>query len=274
MDWRHSRPARIGLLLIIALIALAGIVPYFLSSNFVRDQLVLAVQRDTQRQLEIRGSTHFVLLPRPAVLIKDATLTEPNDKTVFAHADEIKMAFRLWPLLSEAKAVAHSLDIAGPELTIIRFENGTYNFEDLLQNKGSTIELGLDSLSFSDAKLAWQDDFLGETFHLAQLNVELENLTDPKKGQLTLDGQVLVGNKGEAPRWRGQIHGTAAMRYLEPQKKLHFADIKMAIDQDGASHPALQLSNAALQISGYLNYAWDPLILAGGDLKILLDFIS
>ena len=90
MDWRHSRPLRISFLLVLTLTALLGILPYFLSSDLVRDQLMQTVQSDTQRKLDIRGSAHLVLLPRPAVLIKNATLTEPNDTSVFAHADAIK----------------------------------------------------------------------------------------------------------------------------------------------------------------------------------------
>ncbi|MGL6042284.1 MAG: AsmA family protein, partial [Deefgea sp.] len=155
MDWRHSRPLRISFLLVVSLTALLGILPYFLSSDLVRDQLVMAVQRDTQRKLDIRGSAHLVLLPRPAVLIKNATLTEPNDSTVFAHADAIKMVFRLWPLISEQKAVAHSIEIERPELTIIRHEDGSYNFEDLLQNKGQLIQVALDRLAFTNAQFSW-----------------------------------------------------------------------------------------------------------------------
>lgn len=268
MDWRHSRPLRISFLLIISLFALVGILPYFLSSDLVRDELTVAVQRDTQRQLDIRGSAHLVLLPRPAVLIKNATLTEPNEATVFAHADSIKIVFRLWPLISEQKAVAHSIEIERPELTIIRHENGTYNFEDLLQNKGQLIQVALNRLSFSDAQFSWHDEFLNQTLNFQRFDLEMDDLTDPKKGSLTLDGEIFIGNKGESKLWRGQIHGTSAMRYVEQERRLHIANIKMAIDQDGSSDEQVKINNLALQITGNLNYGWDPLRLTGGDLKV------
>ncbi|WP_027467755.1 AsmA family protein [Deefgea rivuli] len=268
MDWRHSRPLRISFLLVLTLTALLGILPYFLSSDFVRDQLKMAVQSDTQRKLDIRGSAHLVLLPRPAVLIKNATLTEPNESTVFAHADAIKIVLRLWPLLSERKIVVHSIDIDRPELTIIRHEDGTYNFEDLLQNKSQLIQMALDRLTFSNAQFAWQDEFLNQTINFQQLNLDMSNLTDPKKGELELDGEIFIGNKGEAAVWRGQIHGAAAMRYVEQERRLHIADIKMTVAQEGSSDPELKLSDAALQITGNLNYGWDPLRLTGGDLKL------
>ncbi len=154
----------------------------------------------------------------------------PNDSTVFAHADAIKIVFRLWPLLSQQKAVAHSIEIERPELTIIRHEDGSYNFEDLLQNKGQLIQVALDQLAFSNAQFSWHDEFLNQTINFQQFNLEMDNLTDPKKGELNLDGDIFVGNKGEATLWRGQIHGTAAMRYVEQERRLHIANIKMAID--------------------------------------------
>ncbi|QKJ67217.1 AsmA family protein [Deefgea piscis] len=268
MDWRHSRSLRISFLLVLTLTALLGILPYFLSSDLVRDQLVSAVQRDTERKLDIRGSAHMVLLPRPAVLIKNATLTEPKSDTVFAHADAIKVVFRLWPLISEGKAVVNSIEVEKPELTIIRHDDGTYNFEDLLQSKGKQIHLALDRFSFSDAQLAWQDDLVNETLHLSQLNLELDNLTDPKKGDLNLDGQIYLNDNGEAARWRGKVQGSAAMRYVEQERRLHIADIKVALTQEGASDAGLKVSNTQLQITGNLNYGWDPLRLTGGDLKL------
>ncbi|MBM5571213.1 MULTISPECIES: AsmA family protein [Deefgea] len=269
MDWRHSRPLRISFLLIVTLIALLGILPYFLSSDLVRDQLIMAVQRDTQRKLDIRGSAHVVLLPRPAVLIKNATLTEPNDSTVFAHADTIKMVFRLWPLLSEQKAVARSIEIERPELTIIRHEDGSYNFEDLLQNKGQLIQVALDRLTFSDAQFSWHDEFLNQTLNFQQFDLEMNDLTDPKKGALDLNGEIFIGNKGESTLWRGQIHGSGAMRYIEQERRLHIANIKMAINQNGQSDDQVKINNLALQITGNLNYGWDPLRLTGGDLKLV-----
>ncbi|MGL6041854.1 MAG: AsmA family protein, partial [Deefgea sp.] len=192
----------------------------------------------------------------------------PNETTVFAHADTIKMVFRLWPLISEQKAVAHSIEIERPELTIIRHEDGSYNFEDLLQNKGQLIQVALNRLAFTNAQFSWHDEFLNQTINFQRFDLEMDNLTDPKKGELNLDGEIFVGNKGESTLWRGQIHGTAAMRYVEQERRLHIAEIKMAINQDGNSDDKLKVSNIDLQITGNLNYGWDPLRLTGGDLKL------
>ncbi|WP_373974970.1 AsmA family protein [Chitinibacter sp. SCUT-21] len=270
MDWRHSRPVRILLLLIFTLITLVGVLPYFLSFDSLREQIIAQVQSDTQRTMTIRGSAHVVLLPRPAVLINDTTLSEPQNPTIFAYANSIKVVFRLWPLLLSGKPVVHAIELEQPELSIVRNENGTYNFEDLLQARSNKVEVALDNFSLVDASLSWKDEFLGETVHLNQLELTMDDLTDPKKGALSLQGQVLVGQKTKAPIWQGELSGAAAMRYLEKERMLRIAGIEFNILQHGDSAAELQIKDGLFKATGNLNYSWDPLRLAGGDMKIAM----
>ncbi|WP_410497935.1 AsmA family protein [Chitinibacter sp. S2-10] len=242
--------------------------PYFLSFDSLRQQIISQIQLDTRRTMNIRGSAHLVLLPRPAILINDSTLTEPQSSTVFAHAKRIKVVFRLWPLLSRAQAVVHAIEIDQPELNIIRNGDGTYNFEDLLRPHSNKTQLALDKLSFDQASLSWQDDFLGEAIHLSQLDLTMDQLTDPSKGNLVLLGQLSLGKKHQTPSWQGEITGHAAMRYLEKDRTLRVADIEFDIQQRGESAAQLQVKNATLKATGNLNYSWQPLRMTGGDMKI------
>ncbi|QLI80453.1 AsmA family protein [Chitinibacter fontanus] len=268
MDWRHSRPIRILILLVLILSTLVGVLPYFLSFDSVREQIIAQVQADTQRTMSIRGSAHVVLLPRPAILLNDTTLSEPQNPTIFAHAESLKVVFRLWPLITTGKPVIHAIEVEQPELSIVRNENGTYNFEDLLRPHSDKVGVALDKLSFLQAKLSWKDEFLGETLHLSQLDLIMDQLTDPKKGNLSLQGKASMGEKTSAPVWQGEISGSAAMRYLEKERTLRIADIELNLIQQGESAPELQVKDAKLSATGNLNYSWEPLRLTGGDMKV------
>src|SRR5471030_3519685 len=103
MDWRHNRPFRIVLLLCIVLIALAGVVPYFVQLDLVRSALSAIVARDTQRSLNIRGGARFVLLPHPALLLGEASLTEPGSQKVFANFERARIGLAIWPLLAHGE---------------------------------------------------------------------------------------------------------------------------------------------------------------------------
>ncbi|WP_348944540.1 AsmA family protein [Chitinibacter sp. FCG-7] len=268
MDWRHSRPVRIFILLLFTLITLLGVLPYFLSFDTLREQIISQIQADTQRTMNIRGTAHLVLLPKPAILINDATLTEPQSPTVFAHADRVKIVFRLWPLLTGGRVVVHAIEIKQPELSVVRNQDGTYNFEDLLRPHNEKTQFALDRLSFSQANLSWKDEFLGETLHLSAMDLTLDQLTNPKNGKLTIDAQASIGQKNFPAQWQGQLSGSAAMRYLEKERTLRVADIAINLQQVGASSPQLQVSDATLSATGNLNYHWQPLRLSGGDMKI------
>lgn len=270
MDWRHNRPFRIVLLLCMVLVALAGVVPYFVSLDLVRNELSARVARDTQRSLDIRGSARFVLLPRPALLLGEATLTEPASRAVFAHFERARIGLALWPLISRGEVVVRELEFDRPKLTILRREDGTLNFEDLLAqgNGGRRLHFGLEELHFNAAELGFSDEFLGNTVSLSELDLDLGNLADPKNGKLTAEGGLLIGKQGQPAYWQGRISADAAMRYNEQERRLLVADLKLGLSQAGESAPELRISKSNLTATGNLVYGWQPLRLNGGELKL------
>lgn len=270
MDWRHNRPFRILLLLCIALIVLAGVVPYYVPLDMIHSELQSRIARDTQRTLDVRGSTHFVLLPRPALLLGEASLSEPASKDVFARFEHARMGLAIWPLLTRGEIVLNELELDKPQLSVLRHEDGSLNFEDLLAlgSNGQQLHFGLEELHFNGAELRLSDEFLGNTLSLAQLDLALENLADPKNGKLTASGGVVIGEQGKPADWQGLLEANAAMRYNKDERRLLVADLKLNLQQSGQSASELRISNAALGVTGNLVYGWQPLRLNGGDLKL------
>ncbi|KAF0811824.1 hypothetical protein IGB42_03634 [Andreprevotia sp. IGB-42] len=267
MDLRHSRPFRICLLLIAMLVLIAGIAPYFIEAEWIRNLLVTQIARDTGRTLNA-ARTRVVLLPRPALLLEDTTLSEPDSAAIFAKTDTVKITLAPWPLLSGKLEIA-AIDFERPALLIEHRGDGSYNFEDLLQNHqpNSKLRFGLNRLRFTGARFDYRDAFLGETAKLGPLNFTMDNLADPKNGRLDVDGRLVIGSEKD-PLWQGAIKADAAMRYHEIQRNLLVNDLQIALTQDGASRPSVDLKGVALQITGNLIYGWQPLRLTGGQLKL------
>ncbi|WP_164521465.1 AsmA family protein [Iodobacter ciconiae] len=269
IDWRHSRPFRICLLLLVMLVALLGTVPYFISFDLIKSGLSIMLEKDTKRQLSIRGDARFVLLPQPALLLDDVTLTEPGETTIFSHADRVRIELSPWPLLI-GKGKIKALDFEKPALNVIRREDGTYNFEDLLTPKSHTKELSfsLDTVHFTEASFKLSDEFLGESLRLSRLNLTMKNLSDPKAGHLDLDGMLLIGDNGRPVQWQGALSASAAMRYHEADHRLLVADLLLELEQKGGSSPELRLQNVKVSTVGNLVYGWQPLRFKGGELKL------
>ena len=90
MDWRHNRPFRIALLVFVTAIALVWTAPYFVSLDLIRSGLSASIARKTGRILAIRGDARLVVLPRPALLLDNVSLTEPNKPDIFASTDRAR----------------------------------------------------------------------------------------------------------------------------------------------------------------------------------------
>ncbi|WP_283148284.1 AsmA family protein [Silvimonas soli] len=269
MDLRHSKPFRITLLLITALIAVVGIAPWFLQADFAQNALVAQMEHDTQRTLNVQGRTRLVLLPRPSLLLDKVTLTEPHSTQVFAQAEHVRVEFSVWPLLRSRSVVVHRLDVDHPQVHIERQPDGTYNFDDLLRKRdvGSGINFDIDRVAFSDGDLAYRDNGLNENFRLTNLQWNMDKLGDPKNGELALDGELQVGPP-QALQWHGKIKGTAAMRYHAQERRLLVADLRLDITQQGDSSPSLKVADSQITAIGNLVYGWQPLRLTGGDLRL------
>ncbi|GAB7129263.1 hypothetical protein JCM19000A_37710 [Silvimonas sp. JCM 19000] len=269
MDLRHSRPFRLTLLLFVALLALAGVVPYFVQADFAQSALVAQLQRDSHRTLTA-SRTRVVLLPRPALLLQDVSLSDPDKPAIFAQAQQMRIQLSIWPLLSHGRFEVHRVEFKKPVVNIEHRPDGSYNFDDLLAQPdqvGNGLRFNLDRVIFKGADLRYRDNGLNESFRVAGLDLYMDNLGDPKTGSLYLQGELQIGPQ-QAPQWRGKITANAAMRYHAQERRLLVADLKTSITQRGDSAPALKLADVSVTGVGNLVYGWQPLRLTGGDLHL------
>nr|WP_200916789.1 AsmA family protein [Jeongeupia sp. HS-3] len=250
------------------MILLIGIVPYFIDATLLRDTLTSQIASETGRTLKVDGKARFVLLPRPAITLGNVTLTQPDSTTRFMHAERVRVRLDLWPLL-RGKPVIEQVEFDDPELQIERYADGTYNFEDLLANpaRPREVDIRLDALHFDRAKLVYRDALVGVDGTLSELDLNLDNLADPKNGRFSANGQVRIGD-GKSPWWSGSVDVAAAMRYTEADRRLSIADLRFELKQQGASKSGVDIEASGLTVVGNLVYGWQPLRLTGGELKL------
>ncbi|UXY16663.1 AsmA family protein [Chitiniphilus purpureus] len=269
MDLRHSRPFRIVLLLafILALLLSAG--PYLFDVEYVRNELRALVLRETGRLLTIRGDTHVVLLPSPALIARDVALSETDANTPFAKARRLRIGLSAWTWLRHGTVAVTELEVDRPQLAIRRYSDGRYNFDDLLADRGSQAKLRFDlqQLHFRDATVDYTDRSMPEALRLSGLTVEVDQPADPIAGRLAFSGDVTL-YRARQPQWRAHAEGGAALRYVPAERRLYVAELALEMNQQGKSAPALALLNTRLKATGELIYGWEPLRLNGGSLSM------
>lgn len=265
MDWRHSRPFRISLLLVFSITLIAAVLPRLISIDLVRNELAAKLLSETGRTLSVNGATRILLLPHPEIVLNDVSLSEPRSGKIFAEASQLRANLALWPLLKRQLSI-RSLEFEAPRLNVMRREDGRYNFEDLLLTRDSArVQIALENVHFRDAALLLADE-QGRRLRVTALDLAMTDLSDSRSGQLTAAGVLLAGEEGHAAAWQGKLNAQAAVRYHKDEKQLRIADLILDIQQQG--HAVDGIEEAQLKATGKLVYGWNPLRLSGGELKL------
>ncbi len=67
----------VAALLVVALIG----INLLISADAVRDRVAARVKEQTGRELSVKGSTSLMLLPNPHIVITDASINDPSDRS-------------------------------------------------------------------------------------------------------------------------------------------------------------------------------------------------
>ncbi len=207
-----------GLLVVIAL-AIAA-VPFFLTANFVGEQLQAAVTKNTGRKLTINGSLRFKFWPEVMVEANDVALSNPPDmfKGQFAAIETLRVKVAVLPLLSRQVDIKE-MTLLRPRLSLVIDGKGRENWsfsgppdsaaknntvgqtspkstdDDTATNGKPAFELEevkLAPIIIKDADIRYLDERSGSTF--AARNVNLAIKIGGLEGPVSVEGD-LVWNK-------------------------------------------------------------------------------
>ncbi len=205
-----------GLLVVIAL-AIAAI-PFFLTADFVGEQLKTAVAKNTGRTLTINGSLRFKFWPEVMVEANDVALSNPPNmfKGQFAAIKTLRVKVAALPLLSKQLDIKE-MTLLAPRLSLVVDGKGQENWSfsngkktgSAPTGKSGKSDTGKDSsadgvtpIELTDVKLApivikngdlrFLDERAGSTF--AAQNVNLVIKIGGLSGPVNIKGD-LVWNK-------------------------------------------------------------------------------
>ena len=213
-----------GLLL---LVAAAVAIPFLVSTDWIRDQIVVAVKERTGRDLTISGETSLSVLTGLSLSVGQVALSHPASHTSSAEAgtaflqiERLELGLKLWPLVG-GRAEIDKFVLTRPVLNLVVDAEGQRNwtFRDVpeptiasLINSAETGErattqpresgadqpgqttpainsLALGDVRMIDGKVTYTDLRGGETQSLSEINatLRLTDLEDP----LQMDGTLL-----------------------------------------------------------------------------------
>lgn len=128
-------------LVVVFIVALVGAAIFLLTfdPNAYKNKIEEIVYERYQRTLTIDGDIELSLFPRIGLSVDSVSLSDRLSDDPFASIESVRFAVAIWPLMSNQFVVDH-VALRGVRAWIVREEDGSFNFTDLLERSVGRVE--------------------------------------------------------------------------------------------------------------------------------------
>ena len=190
----------IASLIVLILVGVAIFAATF-NPNDYKQKVVDLVKEKKQRTLNIEGDIKLSFWPKIGADLGKVSLSEHNNPAEFASLDSVKVSLALLPLLKK-QLVVDTVYIDGAKANIIKYKDGTTNFDDLISKDESSndIQFDIDGVNVSNSTFSYLDEASNAKYSISQLNlktghVALAEPIDLKTDFLVTANQPLINAK-------------------------------------------------------------------------------
>ncbi|RCS57053.1 AsmA family protein [Parvibium lacunae] len=191
---RYVKHALWGLgILAITLFGLTLTVSALFNPNDYRDSVRALVKKELQRDIQFGGDLRLRFFPTLAIDLGETVLSEYQSPQPFARVERLQVALAVWPLLRKQLVINHVL-LDGPQITLIRRQDGSLNIADLLKPPSPENErpfaFDISKLRIQQGQLTWVDELSQQTWLLDKLQVHTGRLAPNVESGFSLQGRV------------------------------------------------------------------------------------
>lgn len=164
----------IGLAGIVALLVLAvAIISATFNPNYYKPLIIKLVQEKKQRTLTIEGDIKLAFWPKIGADLGKVSISEHKSEQTFASIQGAKVSLALLPLLKK-ELVVDTIYIDGAQANIIKYKDGTTNFDDLLskdEEESEQIKFDVDGVKVTNSAVNYSDEGTGAKYALSKFNL-------------------------------------------------------------------------------------------------------
>ncbi len=207
------------LMILLALAAcLILIVSRLLYLDTYKDVIISTVEKALNRRVTYKTGS-FSLGNGASFIFTKAAIMEKDGSTVFVSSGRIDIRIALLPLL-EKRLVLKEVRLTNPYINLIRFENGKFNFSDILEGNGEGIPLLIRSVRIRNGSARFADRAIsqqGVNFSLNNIDLFLSRLIRGKSSIFRLsatipekagNGKIVVSGTANLPSRNKPLHDT------------------------------------------------------------------
>jgi AsmA protein len=158
----------IGLVLLVIVIVAATFNP-----NDYKQKVIDLVQAKKERTLKLDGDIKLSFWPKIGANLGKVSLSEHKNSTEFASVESVKVSLALLPLLKK-ELVVDTVYIDGAHANIIKYKDGTTNFDDLLskEEESQDIKFDIDGVNVSNSAISYSDEASGAKYNISKFNLK------------------------------------------------------------------------------------------------------
>ena len=174
-----------GLVLILAIIV--AVVAATFNPNDYKPLVVKLVQDKKQRTLHIDGDIKLAFWPKIGADLGKISLSEHNGDKEFAAVSGLKVSLALLPLLRK-QLVVDTVYVDGARANIVRYKDGTTNFDDLISKEESEqIKFDIDGVNVTNSTVNFTDEKAGGQYSINKLNLKTGHIALAKPFDMATD---------------------------------------------------------------------------------------
>ena len=164
-----------GLLgLAVVLLLVVGIFAATFNPNDYKTLIVKLVQEKKQRTLHLDGDIKLSFWPKLGADLGKISLSEHNSDKEFASINSAKVSLALLPLLQK-QLVVDTVYVDGVHANIVRFKDGTTNFDDLMskdKEESEQIKFDVDGVNVTNTSINFADEMSNAKYSVSQFNLK------------------------------------------------------------------------------------------------------
>ncbi len=168
-----------------------------IDTNIFKPWITQWVKENKQRTLTFEGDLKLGFYPKLTINLGPVSLSEYQQDKIFASVEKVQLAVSPLALLRKQFNTG-GITVQGINATLIRFEDGRTNIDDLLapDEEPTAFTFDIDHVEIVNANVILQDKITNNSLTLSNLNLETGRLqTDLFTGiQLTSSGQLVGVN--------------------------------------------------------------------------------
>lgn len=210
----------VGLGCIIAILLLVvAVISATFNPNDYKPLIIKLVKEKKERTLNIEGDIKLAFWPKIGANLGKVSISEHNSDQEFASIQSAQVALALLPLLKK-QLVVDTVYIDGANANIIKYKDGTTNFDDLLskdEEESEDIKFDVDGVKVTNSAVTYTDESTETKYVLSHFNLSSGHIALAEPIDLETDFTIVTNQP--------EISATAKLKgtFLADPETKHFA---------------------------------------------------